>query len=751
MGARTELFVRKQAGGAFMVENEGKTTGNRFWVDSGSATGADSAGYGQNPDKPFLTLDYADTQCTANNGDIVRLMPGHAESFGTGAGFSLATAGVTVEGLGNGADRPTFTFAHTAAACTITGASITLKNVVLVAGIDSIVAPLTVSGADCLLEAVEWRDTTDIEFISGLITTAAADRLTIRDCFYNGYLSGNACTSGFWIVGANGLLIEDCRFFGVASTAFVDFEGTLSNKAVIRRCTFYNVARVALTNNIADTITQSKWVAEQCYDVETGTMFEGGSGTALAAVSYTAVTLADDSITAAKIAANAIGASEIADNAIDAGAIAAGAIDAATFAADALQAMQDEAEDALEGENLDHLAATTTAAADMTTEVTDGSVISRILSKTSDTSTYSPTTDALEMLSDKAGGFSGDGGAAQDDSAKASLDLLHTDVDAILADTGTDGVVLAAGAITLATFGANAIGAGVIADGTIDASAIASAAITADKIAEDAIAAAKIATGALTADAFAADAIVAATLATGALTADAFAANAIVAATLAADTLQAVQDEAEDALEGENLDHLAATAVVSGADMTAEVIDGSVLSNVLTKTGDTSNFVRATDSLEAIGENLVTVLTAQERAIEKSDGAVPLGDDDLFVVTGGPILVTEFVGIVTTTIGATISTCTIQEAVTEPAGDVALSTAVAITDDAAGTSYSFTAASPSVLTPTTAGAIPNVPRLGWLCPIGTIQATFSAADNGVIKWYMVYKPLSANSVVTAAA
>jgi len=46
--------------------------------------------------------------------------------------------------------------------------------------------------------------------------------------------------------------------------------------------------------------------------------------------------------------------------------------------------------------------------------------------------TYDNTTDALEAISDKVGTFSGDGGAAQDDSVKASLDLAHTDLDAII-------------------------------------------------------------------------------------------------------------------------------------------------------------------------------------------------------------------------------------------------------------------------------------------------------------------------------
>lgn len=97
-------------------------------------------------------------------------------------------------------------------------------------------------------------------------------------------------------------------------------------------------------------------------------------------------------------------------------------------------AIEAEVEDALQAMHLDHLQAVATAAADMTAEVVDASVLSRMLSKTSDTSTYDPTTDAQEMLSDKLGGFSGDGGAAQDDSTKASLDLAHTDLDAILVE-----------------------------------------------------------------------------------------------------------------------------------------------------------------------------------------------------------------------------------------------------------------------------------------------------------------------------
>lgn len=65
---------------------------------------------------------------------------------------------------------------------------------------------------------------------------------------------------------------------------------------------------------------------------------------------------------------------------------------------------------------------------------TAGSV-NDILSKAAGGNTFSKATDSLEMLSDKTGAFTGDGGAAQDDSVKASLDLAHTDLDTIITDT----------------------------------------------------------------------------------------------------------------------------------------------------------------------------------------------------------------------------------------------------------------------------------------------------------------------------
>ncbi len=69
--------------------------------------------------------------------------------------------------------------------------------------------------------------------------------------------------------------------------------------------------------------------------------------------------------------------------------------------------------------------------------VVQESILAYVMSKAADpvVTSFDNRTDSLEMLSDKFGGFSGDGGAAQDDSVKASLDLAHTDLDTIIVDT----------------------------------------------------------------------------------------------------------------------------------------------------------------------------------------------------------------------------------------------------------------------------------------------------------------------------
>ena len=141
-----------------------------------------------------------------------------------------------------------------------------------------------------------------------------------------------------------------------------------------------------------------------------------------------------------------------------------------------------------------------------------------------------------------------------------------------------------------------------------------------------------------------------------------------------------------------------------------------------------------------------------ESSIVKVQTTPSGGIDVLFNVTGGPILVTRLVGIVTTILAGTANG-TLKTTTTTPAGTTSLSTTVAITDDAAGTSYRFVGAT-GVLTPVTAGPKiidpVTVEDCQFLVPIGNVNFVTTAAMTGAITWYMSFVPLSPESVVSAA-
>ena len=99
-----------------------------------------------------------------------------------------------------------------------------------------------------------------------------------------------------------------------------------------------------------------------------------------------------------------------------------------------------------------------------------------------------------------------------------------------------------------------------------------------------------------------------------------------------------VESEVTDSLVAHNLDHLSLTPVASNADMTTEVPDGTILSNIMTKTGDTSDFVSTTDSLEGIA-NATTSGTLGAGAISwtytvtNSATGLGLADVDVWVTS----------------------------------------------------------------------------------------------------------------------
>jgi len=190
------------------VGEETATTGNVFFVDSGSGTGADNASAGKNPAVPFLTIDYAIGQCTANNGDIIFVMPGHAETVAA-TDIAMDVAGVWVRGLGWGADRPTITYSATGSTIAMSAASCRISNLRLVPGIADVVAAVTMTGDDLIVEGCETVEAAVFEFTyfcSLGVTTAGSDRSIIRNNVFKS-LAAAGTTSGILLTGSNDVQI----------------------------------------------------------------------------------------------------------------------------------------------------------------------------------------------------------------------------------------------------------------------------------------------------------------------------------------------------------------------------------------------------------------------------------------------------------------------------------------------------------------------------------------------------------------
>ncbi len=186
------------------------TTGTSFFVDS--ATGA-STNTGRTPSSPFATVAQAVAACTANKGDRIYLMPGHAETISAAAGIAIGTAGITITGLGVGSNRPTFTWAtSTAATWTITAANVTIKNIRCTSSIDELVVLFSSSAANLTLDGVDYFETTSAQALQFLLTTAASDYLTVKNCFHAQLTAAAATQKWIQLVGCDFSVITDNIF-----------------------------------------------------------------------------------------------------------------------------------------------------------------------------------------------------------------------------------------------------------------------------------------------------------------------------------------------------------------------------------------------------------------------------------------------------------------------------------------------------------------------------------------------------------
>jgi len=229
--------------------------------DSGH-TNASDGNAGTSPKYPMATLDAAIGKTTASNGDIILVSEGHAETLAAAAAVDLDVGGITVIGLGNGTNRPTFTLAtSTGTDIDIDAANISLVNVVIdMTGIDAIAAGIDVNAAGFTLDScrIVIADSGG-QAVLGLLGDASADQLTIKDCDFFGSTDAGP-TAAIRINGSEECKILNTRIVGDYSAAGIDMDTAAPTNLLIEKCDIenYNAVDVGI-EGIASATGTIRW------------------------------------------------------------------------------------------------------------------------------------------------------------------------------------------------------------------------------------------------------------------------------------------------------------------------------------------------------------------------------------------------------------------------------------------------------------------------------------------------------------
>jgi len=213
-----------------------RAEGNVFFVDSGqTTTGLDAADgeHGHSWDKPFLTLNFAISQCVASQGDVILIAPGHAETLSTTATESGTTttevgvdkAGISIIGLGTAALRPTFTCSATPGQIAVLAANVTIENILMVSSIADLTDFITVDADSdgCTIRNCEVRDgAIDEEVVAMIDVATTVDDLTIDGCRFFSTDGNDAGLAGIRFAGTGArAIIKNCLFRGDFNTSCI--------------------------------------------------------------------------------------------------------------------------------------------------------------------------------------------------------------------------------------------------------------------------------------------------------------------------------------------------------------------------------------------------------------------------------------------------------------------------------------------------------------------------------------------------
>ena len=204
------IFNTQSSGGSGNLIKSA-TTPRIFFVDSNG--GGSTTSGGLTPESAFTTIDSAIGACTANRGDTIYVMAGHAETISAAGGITADVAGISIIGLGRGTSRPTLSLSATSSTIAVSAANVLFQNLVITSTVNELVKVFNITAAYCTIDAVDYKDGGSAkETIQFALTTANADYLTIQNC-YHVMLTAPATTARWiYLVGTEGARILNNTF-----------------------------------------------------------------------------------------------------------------------------------------------------------------------------------------------------------------------------------------------------------------------------------------------------------------------------------------------------------------------------------------------------------------------------------------------------------------------------------------------------------------------------------------------------------
>lgn len=213
------------------------TTGNYYFVHSGTGNNNNA---GTDTTYPLATIDAAVGKCTADKGDVIIVMPGHAENISAATSLVVDIAGVQIIGLGHGRNRPVLTYTNTAGTIEMDAANTRLSNVVLVASVSAVVVGINVDADGVTLDNLEFSfDATGDDFVT-MVDVDAFDRCTIAHCQFVAESGAAGAAEAIRADDTHFLRITDCWFSGQWSDSVIVGEGAAGTDWLIANNVMYN-------------------------------------------------------------------------------------------------------------------------------------------------------------------------------------------------------------------------------------------------------------------------------------------------------------------------------------------------------------------------------------------------------------------------------------------------------------------------------------------------------------------------------